>query len=369
MNIEPITVTIGDLFEGYVDDSEGELGIVGYGGMLDIRPPYQREFVYTDKQRDEVIRSVLEGFPINVMYWAARPDRTHEVLDGQQRTISICRYLDGTFPVDDHFFSNQPADIRQKILNYELTVYLCDGEPSEKLRWFKIVNIQGEKLTDQELLNATYPGPWLESAKRYFSRKDCVAQQLGGDYVKGNPIRQELLEKAIKWISDGKIKNYMGIHQHDDDAGELWAHFRAVIEWVQTNFTETRASLMQKVDWGTVYAKHRNDVFDPEQLEVEIKQLLSLERPGIKGAIQNQSGVYRYVLDCDEQHLHLRTFTNSQKRRAYEEQDGECPECLKIYKYEQMEGDHKTPWKAGGLTTDDNLQMLCRECNRRKSDK
>ncbi len=369
MKIDPITVRVRDLFEGYVDDSEGEHGIVGYGGMLDIRPPYQREFVYRDNQRDEVIRSVLAGFPINVMYWAARPDGTHEVLDGQQRTISICRYLDGAFPIDDYFFSNQPADIQRDILNYELTVCLCDGEPSEKEHWFRIVNIQGEKLTDQELRNATYPGDWLEDAKRYFSRRDCVAQRLGGDYVKGSPIRQELLETAIRWVSDDKIKNYMGRHQDDADAGELWTHYQAVINWVEINFPVKRPNLMQLVDWGSVYNAHRGDKLDAERLESEIKQLLSLEKPGIKGAIKKPAGVYRYVLDGDERHLNLRAFSTGQKTAAYERQGRKCVACGQEFDYAKMEGDHVISWRDGGLTTDDNLHMLCKPCNREKAAK
>ena len=364
MDIEEAKITIGKIVESYSDDGEG--GVVGYGGKLDIRPPYQREFVYKDKQREDVIRSVLAGFPLNVIYWAARPDGTHEVLDGQQRTISIGQYVNGDFSIDEKYFSNQPADIQRDILNYELTVYLCDGEPSEKQSWFKIVNIAGEKLTDQELRNAVYPGPWLADAKRHFSHQNCAARRLSDPYVKGSPIRQELLETAIKWVSDGNIERYMGKHQHDADANELWAHFQTVIEWVKTTFDKPRPSLMQKVDWGSVYAIHGNDDVDPNRLESEIKQLLSLEKPGTKGAIQKQSGVYRYVLDHDEQHLNLRTFTNSQKRRAYEEQNHECRKCGGVFDYEDMEGDHRKPWKAGGLTTDDNLQMLCITCNKRK---
>jgi len=364
MKIDPITVTVGELVEGYNDDGEG--GVIGFDGMLDIRPPYQREFVYKDKQREDVIRSVLAGFPLNVMYWAACPDGRHEVLDGQQRTISISQYVNGEFSIDERYFSNQSADIQRNILNYELTVYLCDGEPSEKQAWFKIVNIAGEKLTDQELRNAIYPGPWLADAKRHFSRQNCAAQGLSDAHVKASPVRQELLETAINWVSDGNIEDYMGKHQHDAGASELWAHFRAVIEWVRMAFPVTRSSIMHGVDWGTVYAKHSNDAFDPEHLEVEIKKLLSLEKPGMKGAVQKQSGIYRYVLDGDERHLNLRSFSNPQKRTAYERQNRKCAYCRQEFEYGQMEGDHVTPWRDGGLTTDDNLQMLCRECNRRK---
>ena len=359
-------ITIGELIDCYNDDGEG--GVTGYGGNLDIRPPYQREYVYSGKQRDDVIRSVLAGFPLNVMYWAKRPDGRHEVLDGQQRTISICQYASGEFSIDGLYYSNQPDDVQDRIDGYELTIYLCDGDTSEKLDWFRIVNIAGEKLLDQELRNAVYAGPWVTDAKRYFSRHGCAAKAIGDAYVKGSPIRQDLLQTAIKWASGGKIDDYMARHQHEEGADELWSHFRAVIEWTESAFPKKRA-IMCGVDWGTLYAKHRDDALDPNALEHEIAQLLSLKKPGRESPIQRLPGVYPYVLDGDERHLNLRSFTKGQKNAAYEGQDGRCAACGEEFEIGQMHGDHKRPWTKGGLTTDDNLQMLCKECNRRKGAK
>lgn len=363
MNIDQDTVTIAKLVEGY--SARGENGVVGLGGRLDIRPPYQREFVYKPRQRDDVIRSVLAGFPLNVMYWAVKPDDTYEVLDGQQRTLSICQYVNGDFSLDDLYFTNQAADIQQRILDYTLTVYRCDGEPSEKQAWFRIVNIAGAVLTPQELRNAVYPGPWLADAKRHFSRTGCAAQGLADAYVKGNPIRQELLETALRWASAGAIEDYMGRHQHRPDAGALWDHFQRVIAWVKTTFPKQRA-IMREVDWGPVHAAHHADPLDPHQLEADITQLLNLKQPGLQAVIRKPAGIYRYVLDGNEQHLNLRLFDKAQKMAVYEQQGRKCATCGAEVDFVKMEGDHITPWKDGGLTTNENLQMLCRPCNRRK---
>ena len=363
MEIERKEITIGEMVDGYSDNGDG--GVVGYGGKLDIRPPYQREFVYKDKKRDDVIRSVLAGFPLNVMYWAIRPDGRYEVLDGQQRTISISQYVNGVFSIDDLYYNNQPDDVRERIKGYELTIYMCDGKTSEKLDWFRIVNIAGERLTDQELRNAVYAGSWVTDAKRYFSRPGCAAKGISDAYLKGSPIRQELLQTAIKWVSNGNIEEYMGRHQNDAGAEELWAHFKTVIKWVETIFPKKRP-IMKDVDWGTLYTVHRSDTLDPDSLEDEISHLLSLEDAGRKNVIQKLSGVYPYVLDEDERHLNLRTFNKSQKFAAYERQECKCANCGKGFEFRQMEGDHIKPWKDGGLTVDENLQMLCKDCNRRK---
>jgi len=172
MDVKPLSITIMDLFEGYLNNDEN--GVLGFSGRLDIRPAYQREFVYKDKQRDEVIRSVMAGLPLNVMYWADNGAEKYEIIDGQQRTISICSYLDGDFPVDDFYFENLQDDVVAEILGYPLMVYACSGTASEKLKWFEIVNIAGEKLTPQELRNAVYSGPWVTDAKRYFSKSGCL---------------------------------------------------------------------------------------------------------------------------------------------------------------------------------------------------
>ena len=160
MKIEERKVTVREVTEGYFNDAEE--GVVGYDGRLDIRPKYQREFVYKDAQRNEVIRTVMKELPLNVMYWVDRgeeyeddPDEPrYEVLDGQQRTLSLCEYVDGNFSVDDKYFNNLPSDQQAKFLDYELFVYVCNGTDSEKLDWFRIINIAGEELTDQELRNA-----------------------------------------------------------------------------------------------------------------------------------------------------------------------------------------------------------------------
>jgi uncharacterized protein with ParB-like and HNH nuclease domain len=210
MKIELKSVTIRELTQNYVDNSED--GVSAYNGKLDVRPAYQREFVYKDKQRDAVINSVRQNFPLNVMYWIDNTDSggDYEKLDGQQRTISICQYVCGYFSIDDMTFDNLENDQKEQILNYHLQVYVCkDGTDSEKLEWFRTINIAGEKLSDQELRNATYRGTWLTDAKRHFSKSGNPAKGLGDKYMSAKWERQEGLETALDWISGGNIEKYM----------------------------------------------------------------------------------------------------------------------------------------------------------------
>jgi len=360
MKIQLKQITVKELSNGYFDNNED--GVVGYGGKLDIRPPFQREFVYKDKQRDAVINTVTEDFPLNVMYWAVREDGNFEIIDGQQRTISICQYVNGNFSFNDLYFHNLTEDERNKILNYKLMVYFCSGTDREKLRWFETINIAGEKLTDQELRNAVYSGSWVTNAKRYFSKRNCPAYIIGSKYLNGVSIRQDYLETVIKWISNNDIKEHMGTHQHKKNAEELWQYFVNVINWVKTTFIEYRKE-MKGVQWGFLYNQFKDHTFDPDILEQKISKLMQDED------VTKKKGIYYYVLDGQEKHLSIRSFNDNQKRETYERQDGICNKCKKKFEMGGMDADHITPWHLGGKTTSDNCQMLCKDCNRKKSGK
>ena len=360
MKIELHEITVRELAEGYKDNAEE--GVVGYGGRLDIRPPYQREFIYKDKQRDAVITTIIKNFPLNVMYWAVRDDGGYEIIDGQQRTISVCQYINGDFSYEGRYFHNLQDDEQEQILNYKLMIYFCEGTDSEKLDWFKIINIAGVKLTDQELRNAVYHGPWVTDAKRYFSKRGCPAYAIGSDYLNGSAIRQDYLETAIKWISKGNIEEYMAKHQHDPNASALWRYFQDVITWVETTFIKKR-KFMKGVDWGTLYNKYKDEVHNAEAIEEEISKLI------LDDDVTNKKGIYPYILTRDEKYLNIRAFTPAMKQKAYEKQKGICAICGKHFELSEMEADHIIPWSEGGKTNEENCQMLCKECNRRKSNK
>ncbi|MDR1006774.1 MAG: DUF262 domain-containing protein [Bacteroidales bacterium] len=360
MKITLKEVSIRELTEGYVDNQEE--GVKGFGGKLDIRPPYQREFVYKDKQRNAVIHTIKQNFPLNVMYWAINGDGTYEIIDGQQRTISICQYVTGVFSFDLFYFHSLQNDEQEKILNYKLMVYLCEGTDSEKLEWFKTINIAGEKLTEQELRNAVYHGSFVNDAKRYFSKSNCAAYGLGKDYLNGSAIRQDYLETAISWINNGNIEAYMTKHQHEPNALTLWNYFQSVITWVKGVFTKYRKE-MKGVDWGSLYNKYKDNVYNAAEIEKKVAELM------IDDDVTNKKGIYTYILTGEEKNLNIRAFSEQQKRKAYEQQKGICVHCKEYFDITEMQADHIIPWSKGGKTNDNNCQLLCQMCNATKSNK
>lgn len=373
MEIKQKLIKVKDIFDGYIDKDDD--GVFAFGGRLAIRPPYQREYVYDNEQAAAVIHTVLKGFPLNVMYWVKVGENEYEVLDGQQRTLSVMRFLDHKFDVkiDGHsyYWDSLPDDKYNALINYEFMIYICEGNESEKLDWFRVVNISGEELTDQELRNSVYAGKWLSDAKLHFSKRNCAAKGLADRYIKGDPNRQELLEKALSGICEyqglNDITEYMSAHKSDNDADELWQYFQDVIHWIEKIFPKYYTD-MKGLDWCHLYNLYSKNTYNSSVMANEAKRL------HMDDDVQKYKGIYEFLLcrDFDPfagRLLNLRAFDKRDKIEAYNRQEGVCPICRLYFEFDEMEGDHILPWSKGGRTDEDNCQMLCKDCNRKKADK
>ena len=370
---------IGYLPDGGVVTDGGK--IVEVGTTADLKAKYpQAEFV---DARGGVIMPGLINAHTHIYSALARglsidgynPTSFYEVLDGQQRTLSVMQYLKHQYPITldgkKYYWDALPDDSYDAIMNYEFMVYICEGKESEKLEWFRVVNIAGAKLTEQELRNSVYTGAWLSDAKRYFSKRNCAAKLLSDKYITGDPNRQELLEKALRGICEyqgiSEITEYMARYKSDADADELWQYFQDVIHWVEKIFPKYFLD-MKGLDWCHLYNEYHNFAYNSSVMAAEVKRLHEDED------VQKPKGIYEFLLCRDTDPfagrlLNLRAFDKRDKLAAYSRQNGICPICGEHFAFEEMEGDHIKPWSKGGQTTPDNCQMLCKACNGKKSDK
>ena len=87
LKIDLLEIPVRDIVDSYLDS--GVAGITGYHGKLNIRPAYQREFVYKEQQRNAVIDTIWKGFPLNVMYWVQTKGESFDSPDAEFEILSI----------------------------------------------------------------------------------------------------------------------------------------------------------------------------------------------------------------------------------------------------------------------------------------
>ena len=379
--------TVGDVCKGFIyDKSEGK-GLFGLGGKLIVQPEYQRNYIYGDGKKDvAVVESLLKGYPLGLIYFVLNKDGMYEVLDGQQRITSFARFVNKTWPFAVNwkgkirYFDSLDKDDRDRITDAPLTIYVCEGEPSEIQEWFETINIAGVPLVKQELRNASYHGPFVTKARSVFSNTGNAAMSRWKTYVKGDPKRQAVLEAALDWVSDGDIDGYMARHRGDTGIDEMKNHFDKVIDWVDSLFEYTGSEVCG-LEWGRLYRQYHKTAYSKDELTKKVNALL------YDPQITNKRGIFEYVLggEKDTTLLNVRVFDEKTKKMVYDRQTkaaaekgvSNCPLCAigndcnarRLYKLAEMDADHVTAWSRGGVTDASNCQMLCKTHNRAKGNK
>lgn len=385
MEVKRIAITVRELCEGYVNETETCIDdpVMAYGGKLCVRPAFQRSFVYKKPQENAVIDTALKGFPLNIMYWADNGNDTYDCLDGQQRTISLCNFVDGISSFNAPWFNGNKKnyistikrinpDLYERFMNYELEIYICTGTKAERMEWFRTINIAGEELSPQELRNANYVSAWLTDAKRYFSKASpnakCPAEQVGGQYTSKNANRQEILAQVIGWIinddSDEAICQYMEGHINDADASELWNYFNDVISWIESLFPGVYDKGMASVNWGRLYNEYHEQEFNSDDIGAELEKLIDFKAS--KELTSSMAKIIEYCITHDWTLLSHREFNDVQRTALYNRQKHICPDCGKTFLKSDMEAHHIVSWYNGGLTEMDNGVMLCKDCHNKR---
>ncbi len=379
-------LTVADIKEGFVYNEYEGKGLFGWGGKLTIQPEYQRNYIYADGKRDvAVIESLLKGYPLGLLYFVKTGKDTYEILDGQQRVTSFGRFITNKFTIKDdngmeQYFDGLAKNLQDKILDSQLTIYICEGEESEIKEWFKTINIVGVPLNNQELLNSIYSGPFVTKAREEFSNSHNAYIQKWSAYIKGDVNRQEYLATALNWVGRGNVEKYMSAHRFDNNIDELKKYFNSVIDWVSSVFIDVKPE-MRGLEWGRLYETYHKNSYNPAEVSKKLNDLYS------DYYVTDLKGVCEYILGgCkDTKLLNIRIFDDDIKRKVYNKQTQEakdknvsnCPLCAlgndnnkdRIWQLKEMDADHVTAWSKGGSTDIDNCQMLCQTHNRAKGNR
>lgn len=380
-------LTVADICNGFVYNQLEGKGLFGLGGKLTIQPEYQRNYIYAEdggKREQAVIHSLLKEYPLGLIYFNKVGADKFEVLDGQQRITSIGRFVTNKFAILDNGnpknFDSLAADQQEIIRKSSLLIYECEGTETDIKQWFKTINIAGVALNDQELLNAIYSGPFVTKAKEQFSNSQNANIQKWSAYVTGSANRQDFLERALEWVSEGAIDTYMSDHRKDADIKELKAYFDTVLDWVSATFTDVEKE-MKGLEWGRLYREYHSKSYDPAEVSAQVRTLYG--DPYVK----NRRGVFEYVLGGgkDKKLLNVRLFDVATARSVYAKQTDEakanstsnCPLCAvghsanqsKIWSFDEMDADHVSAWSKHGDSSAKNCQMLCVTHNRAKGNR
>ena len=378
-------ITVRDICEGFVyNELEGK-GLFGLNGKLTIQPEYQRNYIYADGKKDvAVIDSVLKSYPLGIIYFIEVDDH-YEVLDGQQRITSLGRFVTHKLAIKDkngmmQYIDGLNQEDRDRILNTTLLIYICKGTESEIKEWFQTINIVGIALNNQKKLNSIYSGPFVTELKKEFSNSQNANIQKWKSYIRGTANRQDFLERALQWVSQGNVEGYMSLHRQDTDITPVKTYFNAVIDWVSGVFKDVLPE-MRGLEWARLYEEHHHKPYNVTAVSKRVHELYA------DPFVTNHKGVFEYILggEKDKSLLNIRIFDKATINRVYAQQTEEakkngvsnCPDCAlqegsnstRIWKLSEMDADHVTAWSKGGATDESNCRMLCRHHNRSKGNK
>ena len=379
--------TVGDVCKGFIYDKNENKGLFGLDGQLIIQPEYQRNYIYGDGKKDvAVVESLLRGYPIGLIYFVKNADGKYEVLDGQQRITSFARFVNKSWPFavnwngKPRYIDSLDPDERKRIVEAPLTIYVCEGEPSEIQEWFETINIAGVPLAKQELRNASYHGPFVTKARAEFSNTGNANMNRWKTYIKGDPKRQAVLETALDWVSDGEIDDYMAKHRYDTNIDELKKNFETVIDWIDSVFDYTESEVCG-LEWGRLYREYHTKAYSKDKVTKRVNELIDDPQ------VSDRRGIFEFILGGEQDYslLNIRVFDEKTKRAVYQKQTNEatkkgisnCPHCAighdnnkaRIYKLNEMDADHVTAWSKGGASDISNCQMLCKTHNRAKGNR
>lgn len=190
---------------------------------LNLSPGFQRESVWTNKDRQKLIDSILRNYPIPAIFLYRRIDNgeiIYDVIDGKQRIETFLMFMGlikgNQFYVKTHLDKQEKEKINYKILQkrslqsrllgYKITTIEVEGEPSDVIELFVRINSTGKALTSAEKRHAKYfRSPFLKEANR-------IATKYENYFLKNKILSQSQISrmKHIELICELMVSIYQG---------------------------------------------------------------------------------------------------------------------------------------------------------------
>lgn len=200
-----------------------------------IDPDFQRNLVWTNKQKSELIESVIMQIPLPLIYLAENEDGKLVVVDGRQRLTTFFQFLDNEFRLKDlkilpqingmnfnelegsHLYSRYVTIIEDT----QLVVQIIKYPTKDRVRFdiFDRVNRGGTPLNKQEMRNALYQGnatKLLDELSKMKSFKDATGGAISPKHMKDKYVILRALCFYLLWRGNILDKNKKRMEYRSD---------------------------------------------------------------------------------------------------------------------------------------------------------
>ena len=189
---------------------------------LEVKPPFQRNPVWVNRQKSYLIDTILNKYPIPEIYMQETVDENGKakyiIVDGQQRIRSVLDFISGLFCLDETdspqfdgaYFQDLSNQQKIDFFQYNFVVRILPNINDKELRAiFQRLNKNVVALNKQELRQATYSGAFIKTMNA-ISDKDAFGK-IG--LFTANDIRRML---DVEYISELTIALLNGIQNKKD---------------------------------------------------------------------------------------------------------------------------------------------------------
>lgn len=401
----------------------------GMQDEIDPTPDYQRPPVWTLKQKQLLIDSILRGYDIPKVYWQRLPENSNgvefAVIDGQQRLRTVWEFFNGEFAlaknadkvdgtdVNGKHKNELSPNLRRKLDIYSFDVVIVedavqnDDEDEVRDMFLRLQN--GTTLKAQEKRNAM-TGQMRNFVKKlathsFFEQCHFSNKRFTYDHVAAQLIRLEEQNGPTN-VRDRELNILYEEHAGFDAKGPLAKKVNRVLNFLNRGFPEktgelehynvialycVASALIDKFvitgaelrfrNWFIEFEKKRKedekqDEDDRDPQLVEYRRLTS-QSTDAEESISSRVRLLqsKFFLECSDLELldENRNFIHEQRLAIFRRDGGKCQLAVKCngekLPWDDWHADHIKPHAEGGKTTVDNGQVSCQACNLAKGKK
>ena len=206
---------------------------------LILDPDFQRNEVWKNKQKSELIESILMGIPIPLMYLFEDKNGKKQVVDGRQRISAILEFLEGHIKLtglkilsnlNGSFFNDLDTKLQGIFEDYQLFFYIIQPPTPERVKYdiFDRVNRGGTSLNKQEMRNALYRGKSTDLLNRLCDSSEFIIATGSINKVRMKDQYVALRAFAFLMLQRGVFNNIESL-EYKGDIDDFLARFMIYI--------------------------------------------------------------------------------------------------------------------------------------------